>query len=76
MALLATLIHLYSLLILGAVILSWVPLPRDNPIVKGVELLTEPVLAPVRRLLPDTGGIDFSAIVVLVILHVLSRALM
>jgi len=37
--------------------------------------LTEPVLAPIRRILPATGGLDFSPLIVLVILSILAQAL-
>ena len=39
-------------------------------------MLTEPLLAPVRRLLPDMGGIDFSPVVVLLGLQFLGQYLM
>ena len=58
--LLARIFDLYSLVILAAVILSWVRLPPDNPIVRVTSALTEPLLAPIRRILPDLGGIDIS----------------
>ncbi len=69
--LLARIFDLYSLVILAAVILSWVRLPPDNPIVRVVSALTEPLLAPIRRILPDLGGIDISPMVLLVALRIL-----
>ena len=51
MPLLVRLIDLYSLVVLVAVILSWVPLGRRNPLVTITHALTEPVLAPIRRAL-------------------------
>jgi len=44
-------------------ILSWVA-PR-NELMPMLQLLCEPVLAPIRRILPTTSGIDFSPLVVL-----------
>lgn len=55
----------YSLVVLAAVVLSWVRLDPDNPIVRVVEALVEPVLAPIRKILPDFGGIDFSPMILL-----------
>lgn len=55
----------YSLVVLASVILSWIRLDPDNPIVRVVEALTEPVLAPIRKVLPDLGGIDFSPMILL-----------
>ena len=67
------LLDLYSLVLFASIILSWVNLSPDNPIVKVVQQLTEPVLAPVRRVLPAAGGFDFSALVVLFAIRLLQR---
>ena len=66
------LIDLYSLIIIGAVVVSWVDAPRDNPAVRVLHRATDPVLTPVRRALPETGGIDLSPLVVLIGLRVLA----
>jgi len=42
---------------------------------RSISSLFEPVLRPIRRLLPDTGGIDFSPMVLLFILMALQRIL-
>ena len=75
MPFLANLIDLYSLVVLVAVILSWVPLDRRNPLVTITHALTEPVLAPIRRVLPPMGGLDFSAMVLLIALQILKGLL-
>lgn len=74
--LLARIIDLYSLVVLGSVIVSWLRLPPDNPAAKLATALTEPVLAPIRKVLPSTGGLDFSPMVLLVGLQLLKRVLM
>ena len=71
--LIARVIDLYSFVVLGTVILSWVQLPLDNPLVRISRALTEPVLGPLRRLLPPMGGLDFTPIVLLVALQMLKR---
>lgn len=71
MSLIARLIDLYSLVVLVAVIISWVPLDRRNPLVMIVRSLTDPVLAPIRQALPAMGGLDFSPMVLLIVLQVL-----
>ena len=68
---LAALIDIFSLLVLVAVILSWVPVDPRNPLVTLVHSLTEPVLAPLRQALPPMGGIDISPMVLLLLLRVL-----
>jgi YggT family protein len=73
--LLSVLIDLYSLVVLVAVVVSWVPTLRGTPLVSVVERLTEPVLEPIRRVLPPTGGLDFSPMVLLFLLWILGRAI-
>lgn len=63
------------LLIFGRVIMSWVDPQGRNQITAFLFQTTEPLLAPVRRLLPQTGMIDFSPLIVLLILGVIWRAL-
>jgi len=58
-----------------AVILSWVPVRRSNPLVTLVRRLTEPVLAPLRALLPPMGGVDFSPMLLLLVLQFLKQIL-
>jgi len=62
---LRVLIDGYSLVVLASVVLSWIRLDEDNPLVKIVGALTEPILGPIRRILPDFGGIDFSPMLLL-----------
>ena len=73
---LITLIDVYSLVLLASVILSWINLPPDNPVVKVVHQLTEPVLEPVRQRLPSAGGFDFSPVLVLLALRLLKTLLL
>ena len=51
--------------VLVRVILSWVAPDPSNPVVRVVIQITEPLMAPVRRLLPDMGGLDLSPLIVL-----------
>jgi YggT family protein len=71
MLLLVRLIDLYSLVVLVAIILSWVQVDRRNPLVTIVRGLTEPVLAPIRSVVPPLGGVDFSPMVLLILLQLL-----
>ena len=69
------LLDLYSLILFVAVILSWINLSEDNPIVRIVRQLTEPVLAPLRKVLPPVAGLDLSPIVLLLGIRLLQRLL-
>ncbi len=70
--LLIRLIDLCSLIIVAAVVVSWTNVPRAHPAVRLLHRLTEPVLAPIRKVLPPAAGIDFSPLVVLIGLRVLA----
>jgi YggT family protein len=64
-----------SLLLIVRVALSWFsPIPT-NELTRWVYRLTEPVLAPVRALLPSLGGLDFSPMLALIAIQVLERLL-
>ena len=75
MRILALLLDAYSFVVLVSVITSWLNLAEDNPIVTVTRTLTEPVLGPIRRLLPSTGGIDISPMVLLLGIRLLERVL-
>jgi YggT family protein len=62
-------------LVFARVILSWVDPRGGNVLSRFVIEMTEPLLAPIRRVLPQTGFIDFAPTILLVILFVLLRAL-
>jgi YggT family protein len=75
MPILANLIDLYSLVVLVAVVLSWLRLDPRHPLVTITQALTEPVLAPIRNVLPPMGGLDFSPMVLLLALQLLKSLL-
>jgi YggT family protein len=66
---------IFSLLILGRVILSWVGPAANNALTRFIYAATEPVLAPVRSILPNMGGLDFSPILVLIGIQILEQLL-
>jgi YggT family protein len=80
-----TLFHaLYYLLqflqyaILARVIISWLPIPRDNQIIRIIYQITEPVLAPVRGLIERSAlgrnmMIDFSPIIVFLLIGLIQN---
>ena len=66
---LQTLVNAYSLVVFVRVIISWLQLPPNNPIVHYSRVLTEPVLEPIRKILPAGGGLDFSPLILLLLLR-------
>lgn len=69
------LLDLYSLVLLASVVLSWVQLSEDNAFVKIVRQLTDPVLDPVRKVVPPVGGFDLSPVIVILGLNLLKALL-
>jgi YggT family protein len=62
-------------LVLIRVILSWVNPTFNNPMVAVIYQLTEPLMAPARRLLPSMGGLDLSPILLLLALQFMQIAI-
>lgn len=59
-----------NLAILARVIISWLPISRDNPIVAFIDSITEPILGPIRRVLPFMGGLDLSPFFALIFIQI------
>ena len=64
-----TLFELYSFVLLARVLIGWFQVDPYNPIVQLLYRLTEPLLAPIRRLLPQTAMLDFSPIVGFIVIR-------
>jgi len=64
--LLSLALNIFMVAILVQVVLSWVGQSTHNPLTTTVYSLTEPVLHPVRRLIPPIAGMDLSPLVVLI----------
>lgn len=66
------LLSILQILILVRVLMSWVVSPTSrNPLVEMVYTVTDPILEPIRRLLPATGPVDFSPMVALLLIYLL-----
>lgn len=70
------LLVLLWLLVLGRVLLSWFDPTGTSALGRFLVQATEPILAPVRRLLPQTGMFDLSGLLVLLVLGAIWRALL
>lgn len=67
-------VYFWALLIM--VIASWVAPYSHNPALSLLRQLIEPSLAPIRRLLPNLGGLDLSPMVALLLLHIFNQYLL
>ena len=71
--------NLYLLLLLARAILSWFPISQGSalvPVVRFLHTVTEPVLAPFRRVIPQMGMFDISYLVVFFIAEIFVNALL
>jgi YggT family protein len=66
-----TTLQFYTVLVLASVVLSWVAPGGRSTGAQLVERLCAPLLRPVQRLIPPIGGLDFSAVFVLIGLQAL-----
>ena len=81
--LITTLISLYIWILIAAAVLSWLVafnvVNPHNQIVRaignGLYALTEPALRPIRRVLPNLGGLDLSPVILILLLLFVERLL-
>ena len=72
---LGLLINLYFFILIAMIIISWVAPGSRHPAIELIWQVSEPVMAPVRSLLPNMGGIDFSPILLFIIINVVQIGL-
>jgi YggT family protein len=63
----------YTFLILGRVLVSWTNPTGGGQLTAFLYQVTEPVLGPIRRVLPPTAGIDWSPMIAILLLGILTR---
>ncbi|MDA3934708.1 MAG: YggT family protein [Gammaproteobacteria bacterium] len=61
----------WLILIFANVVISWLGQQTRHPIIPLIYQLSEPLLRPIRRILPTLGGLDFSPLVVILLLQFL-----
>lgn len=61
---------IYYWMIIGYILMSWIPNARESVVGEWLGKLVEPYLSPFRRIIPPIGGmLDISPIVALIVLH-------
>jgi YggT family protein len=69
----------FYVLLIAQIILSWVrPNPYHptwGPIIRFINGVVDPILSPIRRVMPPLGGLDFSPMIVLLLARVLQNVL-
>ena len=61
--------------IFARAIVSWFPIDRNGPIVRTLDAITEPVMEPLRRVIPRIGMIDITPMVAILLLLFIQNAL-
>lgn len=61
--------------ILARVVLSWFPGAINNPIFVLIYNITEPILLPIRRVVPKLGALDLSPTIAVVLIFLIQMAL-
>jgi YggT family protein len=72
---LSLLLNILYLAILARVVLSWLPIGIGNPIVRTLHEVTEPVLAPFRRVISRLGMFDLSPVAALLVISLVAGQL-
>lgn len=68
-------VNTYLVALIVMIVVSWVAPGTRHPAVLLTYQITEPVMAPVRSMLPAAGGLDFSPILVFIAINVIQIAL-
>jgi YggT family protein len=71
----ALLVNIYFFALLAMIILSWVAPRSKNPAIYLLYQITEPIMAPLRKIIPSMGGLDFSPILVFILINVIQIVL-
>ena len=68
--------QVYEFLVLVRVLLTWVHISPYHPAIQLLYRITDPILNPIRRLVPPVGGtLDLSPVVALILLEIVQRVL-
>jgi YggT family protein len=72
-----TVFRIYEVIVIIRVLFSWIRVDNSHPVVQWIYRLTEPLLEPIRRILPTGNiGIDFSPFILLLALALVRNMLL
>ena len=71
----STLLTVLWFAIFARAIVSWFPIDQNGPIVKVLDAITEPILGPLRRVVPRVGLFDITPMVAILIIIVIQSVL-
>ncbi|MSP21605.1 MAG: YggT family protein [Dehalococcoidia bacterium] len=73
--LLALFLQILTFAIFFRSLATWFPIDQNGPVLQVLNALTDPVLGPLRRVVPAIGMIDLTPMVAIILLQVLAQAL-
>lgn len=68
-------VNILAYAILARAVISWFPIDRDGPIVRALNAITDPVIEPLRRVIPTIGMIDITSMVAMIALFAIGGLL-
>lgn len=74
-AILQLFLNLLVFAIFARAIISWFPVDPRGPIVQALDAITEPILMPLRRVIPRVGMIDLTPMIAIFLLAFIAQAL-
>ena len=78
MTIVCDLLSLYTLILVVRAVLSWFPIRPDSglvPVIRALDTVIDPVLRPLRRVIPPAGMFDLSYIALFVIIYIIQVTL-
>ena len=75
-AVVAYLLQFLGFAIFARSIISWFPIDKNGPVFQALGAITDPILEPLRKVIPPLGMLDISPMVAMVVLFLLSEFLL
>lgn len=66
-------VNVFTLLIIGRALLSWFDPGMQTPVGRVLRDITEPIIAPIRQVMPSLGMFDLSPIVALLLVRLIGQ---
>ncbi|MYE46073.1 MAG: YggT family protein [Chloroflexi bacterium] len=73
--LLSMLLNVLWFAIFARAIVSWFPVDQNGPVVRALDAITEPVLEPLRRVVPRVGLFDITPMVAIILIIIIQQML-
>lgn len=73
--LLSMLLNVLWFAIFARAIVSWFPIDQNGPVVRALDAITEPVLEPLRRVVPRIGLFDITPMVAIILIFAIQQLL-